>query len=118
MSDGIAIQAYDKKVEIENKSNKRYILDYYGNPKNLYWLEVRLHYQELKDYFSRQYMVPTTEVILDGDLLTDMFLYHLGAVVRFTRGRRKSFGKTSLDVMSRVSITISPATAYYLSVRR
>lgn len=60
-----------------------------GNPKHLYRLEVRLHYQELKDYFARQYIVPTTEVILDGDLLTDMFLYHLGAVVRFTRGRRK-----------------------------
>lgn len=30
----------------------------------------------------------------------------------------KSFGKTSLDVMSGVSITISPATACYLSVRR
>ena len=49
--DGITIQAYDKKAEIENKSNKRYILDYYGNPKHLYRLEVRLHYQELKDYF-------------------------------------------------------------------
>lgn len=87
--DGIIIQAYNKKAEIENKSNKRYILDYYGNPKHLYRLEVRLHYQELKDYFARQYIVPTTEVVLDGDLLTDMFLYHLGAVVRFTRCRRK-----------------------------
>ncbi len=49
-SEGITVQAYDKRAEILNHSHKDYILNNYGNPKKLYRLEVRLHYQELKDY--------------------------------------------------------------------
>ena len=34
---------YDKYVEIQKKSNKGYILDYYNTPKKLYRTEIRLH---------------------------------------------------------------------------
>ena len=51
-NEGITVQAYDKKSEIDNHSGKQYILEYYGHPKQLYRLEVRLPYQELKDYCS------------------------------------------------------------------
>ena len=86
---GITIQAYDKKAEIEQSSDKRYILDFYGQPKRLYRLEVRLHYQELKDYFSKVNEEPIIETISNQELLQDMFFYHLSAVLRFTNGRKK-----------------------------
>ena len=86
-NDGITVQAYDKKNEIELYSNKQYILDYHGNPKRLYRLEVRLHYQELKDYFTKRFIIPTTDILFDEEILRDLFLNHLGAVIRFTKGR-------------------------------
>ena len=86
---GITIQAYDKKAEVEQNSDKRYILDFYGHPKRLYRLEVRLHYQELKDYFSKINGEPIFETMTNQELLQDMFYYHLAAVLRFTKGRKK-----------------------------
>lgn len=86
---GITIQAYDKKAEIEQSSDKRYILDFYGQPKRLYRLEVRLHYQELKDYFSKANIEPVIDTMSNQELLRDMFYYHLAAVLRFTRKRTK-----------------------------
>lgn len=35
---GVTVQAYNKKAEIDDHSDKRYILDYYGHPKRLYRL--------------------------------------------------------------------------------
>lgn len=86
---GITVQAYDKKAEIIDTSDKQYILEHYGNPKRLYRLEVRLHYQELKDYFNKIRLVPDLGVVFNCELLEDMFLYHLSSVVRFTKGRKK-----------------------------
>ena len=86
---GITIQAYDKKAEIEQNSDKRYILDFYGQPKRLYRLEVRLHYQELKDYFSKANIEPVIDSMSNQELLRDMFFYHLAAVLRFTEKRKK-----------------------------
>lgn len=86
---GIVVQAYDKKAEVEQNSDKRYILDFYGQPKRLYRLEVRLHYQELKDYFSKANIVPEIETMSNQELLHDMFFYHLAAVLRFTQKRKK-----------------------------
>lgn len=88
-TDGITVQTYDKKAEIEESSDKKYILDHYGNPKRLYRLEVRLHYQELKDYFHKLQIVPDQSVVFNKDVLADMFFYHLSSVIRFTKGRRK-----------------------------
>lgn len=100
--DGISVQAYNKKAEIEHQSDKRYILDYYGNPKRLYRLEIRLHYQELKDYFELCKVAPAPEDVLDAEGLRKMFFYHLSAVIRFTRGRRKIDWETLLKCNGRV----------------
>lgn len=88
-NDGITVQAYDKKAEIEHGSNKQYILDYHDHPKRLYRLEVRLRYQELKDYFTNRRIIPTTDLLFDEEQLNALFLYHLGTVIRFSRGRTK-----------------------------
>ena len=86
---GIIIQAYDKKAEVEQNTDNRYILDFYGQPKRLYRLEVRLHYQELKDYFSKANIEPLIDSMSNQELLRDMFFYHLAAVLRFTQKRKK-----------------------------
>ena len=99
---GISVQAYDKKAEIDGHSDKQYILDHYGNPKRLYRLEIRLHYQELKDYFAMCNVFPSPADLFDPDGLRKMFYYHLSAVIRFTRGRRKMDWETLLKCNGRV----------------
>ena len=100
--DGISVQAYDKKAEIDDHSDKQYILDHYGNPKRLYRLEIRLHYQELKDYFTMCKVFPTPEDLFDAEVLKKMFFYHLSAVIRFTKGRRRMDWETLLKCNGRV----------------
>lgn len=99
---GIVVQAYDKKAEVEQNSDKRYILDFYGQPKRLYRLEVRLHYQELKDYFSKVNGEPIFETMTNQELLQDMFFYHLSAVLRFTQNRKKLDWPTLIKCNGRV----------------
>lgn len=99
---GITIQAYDKKAEVEQNSDKRYILDFYGQPKRLYRLEVRLHYQELKDYFSKVNAEPIYGTMTNQELLQDMFYYHLAAVLRFTKGRKKLDWPTLIKCSGRI----------------
>lgn len=99
---GIVVQAYDKKAEIEQNSDKRYILDYYGQPQRLYRLEVRLHYQELKDYFCKVNAEPIYETMTNQELLRDMFYYHLSAVLRFTQSRKKLDWPTIIKCSGRV----------------
>lgn len=95
---GITIQAYNKKAEIENNSEKWYILNYHGNPKRLYRLEVRLPYQEIKDYFINREIAPAPAMIMEQERLEDMFLYHLSAVLRFSDGRTKIQWKDLLNL--------------------
>ena len=99
---GIILQEYDKKDEIEQNTEKRYITDFYGNPKRLYRLEVRLHYQELKDYFSNVNGEPILETLSNQELLKDMFYYHISAVLRFTQKRRKMDWQTIINCNGRV----------------
>ena len=99
---GITIQAYDKKAEIEQNSDKRYILDFYGHPKRLYRLEVRLHYIELKEYFSKVNGEPIYETMTNQKLLQDLFFYHLSSVLRFTQGRKKLDWPTLIKCSGRI----------------
>lgn len=84
---GVTIQTYNKKAELDN-SNKEYILEFYDNPKTLHRLEVRLNSDEIRDYYKKQRQQQTVEDIFDDAFLTDMYYYHLGSVLRFTRGKK------------------------------
>jgi len=101
-SRGISVQAYDKKAEIDNHSDKQYILDHYGNPKRLYRLEIRLYYQELKDYFTLRKVYPMPEALFDTDFIRGMFYYHLSTVIRFSRGRQKIDWETLIKCNGKV----------------
>ena len=109
--EGVTVQAYDKRGEIDNQSDKQYILDYYGNPCRLYRLEVRLHYQELKDYFDLKKSTAESSLVFDQPFLRDMFFYHLASVIRFTRGRRKILWEELIKCRGKGALTIPPATA-------
>jgi hypothetical protein len=84
---GTTIQAYNKGAELI-KSDKTYISEFYGNPKALHRLEVRLNSDEIRDYCKKQQRQQMVEDIFDEMFLTDMYYYHLGSVLRFTRGRK------------------------------
>ena len=84
---GIVIQAYNKKAEL-CKSQKEYISEYYNHPKTLHRLEVRLNYNEIRDYYSKICKKPFIMDILDTTLLTNIYYYHLGSVLRFSRRRK------------------------------
>lgn len=86
---GICVCCYDKKAEVETESHKQYILDFYNNPKSLHRLEVHLNADEIRTYCSVVHIVQSVDLIFDKEFLTNMFYYHLAAVVRFTRGRTK-----------------------------
>ena len=110
--EGVTVQAYDKRAEIDNQSDKQYILDYHGNPYRLYRLEVRLHYQEIKDYFDLKKTTAIAHLVFNQTFLRDMFFYHLSSVIRFSQGRRKILWEDLLECHGRGALTIPPATAH------
>ena len=79
---GVTVQAYNKKEEIEHKSNKYYILERYGNPQHLHRLEVRIHNEQIKEFLQNRQVDPIV-LINNPELLKDMFLCHLGRVIKF-----------------------------------
>ncbi len=82
-SRGITILTYDKAAEITNASDKRYILEYYGNPKRLYRTEVHLNSEDIKNYVERSGIKYTPLILFDEAILEDMFFHFLGSVIRF-----------------------------------
>lgn len=86
---GVTVCAYDKAAEIRNTSDKQYVLDYYSNPKRLHRLEVRLNSGEIRDYCAGRGIVQSADLLFDQEFLTNIYMYHLSSVLRFTKGRDK-----------------------------
>ena len=87
--DGITLDSYDKVREIESHSHKHYILNYYGNPKRLHRLELRLNNPDIKAIAKRLCMVITEDIIFDSNKLDAIYLQALHSMLRFTHGRKK-----------------------------
>lgn len=106
-SRGCTLVAYDKRAEIANSSDKRYITDLYGQPKKLYRLEVHLNNDEIKDYFIKTNEELNIGTLYNQQFLFDLFYYTLGALIRFEKN-----GKIVewCDVLEGV-ITTTPAKA-------
>lgn len=100
-SQGICVTSYNKLAEI-NESQKQYILEFYNNPKRLHRLEVHQNTAEIKDYCAARNIEQTIDLIFDNDFLTDMYFYHLGAVLRFTEGRKRLAWSDILRCSNRV----------------
>ena len=83
---GVTVQTYDKAAEISNASDKKYILEHYGNPKRLYRTEVHLNAEDIKAYVERRGIEYTPLLLIDEATLEDMFFHYLGSVIRFQCG--------------------------------
>lgn len=84
---GLTLCAYNKRNEIETESHKDYILDFYGNPKNLHRLEIHQNNQEIKDYCKTHNITQDINLIFNQQFLDDMYYTHLASILRFTQGR-------------------------------
>lgn len=82
-SKGITVLLYDKAAEISNASDKRYILEHYGNPKRLFRTEIHLNSEDIKNYIERRGIDYTSLIIIDEAILEDMFFHFLSNVIRF-----------------------------------
>jgi hypothetical protein len=81
---------YDKKKEIQ-RSNKTYIAEYYGKPKHLYRMEIRLTSDELFRYFKKNDITPSVDLLVDKSFLKTMYDEFLFRLLHFSY-KRKSIG--------------------------
>ena len=81
---------YDKKKEIQ-RSNKTYIAEYYGKPKHLYRMEIRLTSDELFRYFKKNDISPSVDLLVDQSFLKTMYDEFLFRLLHFSY-KRKSIG--------------------------
>lgn len=87
---GLTMCAYDKGNEIDMASGKNYIKEFYGCPKILHRLEVHLNNPEIKDYCRNIVKVVQDLTLLrDQNFLDSLYEYHLSALLRFSKGRKR-----------------------------
>lgn len=84
-SKGSTLIAYNKKAEIINSSDKRYIDDYYSNPSKLHRLEVHLNNEEIKNYITKTRHELSFNSLVDKRFLSNLFGYTLNSLIRFEK---------------------------------
>lgn len=87
--DGLTLDSYDKLDEITSKSDKQYILEYYGFPKRLHRLEMRFNNQDVKKISDSVNLPITEDIIYDLQRLDVLYFQALQSMLRFTEGRKK-----------------------------
>jgi hypothetical protein len=81
---GAILCCYDKYVEIQDSSNKDYILDYYNTPKKLYRTEIRLHNDQVQGYMTDKGITSVMDVFRK-EVKEDLFFTYLNRIIRFRR---------------------------------
>lgn len=112
-SRGSTLSAYDKRAEIANSSDKKYITDLYGQPNKLHRLEVHLNNNEIKDYFIKTNEELNIGTLYSQQFLFNLFYYTLGTLIRFEK-----HGKIVewWDILDGV-ITTTPAKAIKIKLK-
>lgn len=85
---GITLDCYNKAEEIENASGKQYISDFYGRPKRLHRLEVRMNSEQIKRACLRTGVAYDLNLLETPESLDALFIYTLQSVLRFRKGRK------------------------------
>lgn len=85
-ADGATLKFYNKKAEIENYSDKTYILRKYGNPKTLYRTEVHLLQEDIAD-FEKVSGTKVDPFKLDEKTLENIFYYKIENILQFKVGK-------------------------------
>lgn len=83
---GVFLKAYNKKHEIETCSDKKYIMNYYHNPKSLYRLEVSINSEESSQYLKG---CASLDVLFDQQSLEDMYYHFIKRILRFRIGAKR-----------------------------
>ena len=81
------LQMHYKGVLME----KTYIADFYGNPRHLYRLEIRLTSDEIFRYFKKYDVSPSVDLLINQDYLKSMYDELLFRMLHFTY-KRKTIG--------------------------
>lgn len=93
----ISVCSYNKKREIENKSNKDYIMISNDSPKQLHRLEVRIKSDAIKDFFANQLIEYNPMMFTDDNWLWLIHLTYLNRVIRFQEIKtKKTYGLIDL----------------------
>ena len=87
-SRGSTLIAYDKKAEIANSSDKKYINDYYSNPSKLHRLEVHLNNEEIKGYIESIRHELSFYSLVNKDFLAKLFGFTLNSLIRFEKDNK------------------------------
>lgn len=87
-SRGSTLIAYDKKAEIANSSDKKYIDDYYSNPSKLHRLEVHLNNEEIKSYIESIRHELSFYSLVNKDFLAKLFGFTLNSLIRFEKDNK------------------------------
>ena len=85
----ITVCAYNKKREIEHKSNKSYIMEVNNNPKQLHRLEVRIKSDAMKNFFDDEQIKYKASMLYDNNWLWLIYLTYLNRVIRFQEVKSK-----------------------------
>ena len=85
----ITVCAYNKKREIEHKSNKGYIMEVNNNPKQLHRLEVRIKSDAMKNFFDDEQIKYKASMLYDNNWLWLIYLTYLNRVIRFQEVKSK-----------------------------
>lgn len=84
-SKGSIFIVYNKKMEIVNSLDKRYIDDYYNNLLKLYCLEVYFNNEEIRDYIIKNRYELLFYFLIDKKFLLRLFGYILNSFIRFEK---------------------------------
>ena len=87
-SRGSTLIAYDKKAEIANSSDKKYIDDYHSNPSKLHRLEVHLNNKEIKGYIENIRHELSFYSLVNKDFLAKLFGFTLNSLIRFEKNNK------------------------------
>lgn len=87
-SKGSTLIAYNKKAEIANSSDKRYIEESYGNPNKLYRLEVHLNNDEIKEYLEHTKQELSFFSLMNDKFQLKLFLRTLNSLIKFEKDRK------------------------------
>lgn len=85
-----SLVVYDKNKDIR-RTDKTYIADFYGNPRHLYRLEIRLTSDEVFRYFKKYDVSPSVDLLINQDYLKSMYDELLFRMLHFTY-KRKTIG--------------------------
>ncbi len=92
-SKGNYLIMYNKKEEIENSSEKQYILDYYGNPDCLHRLEVHICKDKIISYFDNNGIQFDVDLMTNQKFLKEVYDYFRNSILRFRTKSRTAKGR-------------------------